>query len=87
MFILITVRTLNLTKWYIYFPLCFEELKHSIISDRTSSYMDHLVKDAISIRLNNKNFQHGLWPHVEPCLASCDKHAIQARSRPDEASF
>jgi hypothetical protein len=30
--------------------------------------------------------QQGWWPHVQPCLASCDKHAIQSGSRPDAAS-
>jgi hypothetical protein len=29
---------------------------NTIVLDRTSSYMNHLLKEAIGIRLNNKNF-------------------------------
>jgi hypothetical protein len=48
--------------------------------------MDRVLKEAIGIRLNNKNFNRAQWPHVEQCLTSCDKHAIQSESRSDAAS-
>jgi hypothetical protein len=32
------------------------DFSSTIVLDRTSSYMDHLVKDAVGMRLNNLNF-------------------------------
>jgi hypothetical protein len=32
------------------------DFSNTIVLDRTSSYMDHFEKEAIGIRLNNKNF-------------------------------
>jgi hypothetical protein len=32
------------------------DFSNTIVLDRTSSYMDRLVKEAIGIRLNNQNF-------------------------------
>jgi hypothetical protein len=62
------------------------DFSSTIVLYRTLSYMDRLLKEAIGIQLNNKIFNRVQWPHVEQCLTSCDKHAIQSESRSDAAS-
>jgi hypothetical protein len=47
------------------------------VLDRASGYMDCLVKKAIQIRLNQKNFNREQWLYAEPGLEPRNKVGVQ----------
>jgi hypothetical protein len=59
------------------------------VLDSTSGYMDHLVKEAIQIRLNHKNFNRDrgftlswAWNPVTKVLFKCDTDPGKAAIEP-----